>query len=327
MAEPNPAKKAKKEPEETKGGEKIENVIEAIADQLLKLREHVLASTLRHEHFPGMPDFATLALKQPKRVRGASGNPAPLLGNAIHQYFSSLHADAGALQFLDDDKNERLYPFGVARTWKDGVKGPLSACPEAVDAMLKEQPALALYLLISSNCVSDVSRAIIGAMIRPELGLPQRARAIAQLILLERTCMLNSHTYLQRSRLSQTDMEAARHICVALIAFLTDGEFCPTGGLFEIQTSVHAYHMLCMRPIARQARDADLFNHCISNDLLIKKAGDKKAAEEDEEDESDRRRVRLHVEGVCTDCTDCVSPLDYNVELMNALILKAKNLN
>ena len=325
MAEPNPAKKAKKEPKEKSDGEKIKTVVEvvevveAIADQLLKLREHVLASTLRHEHFPAMPDFATLAA-----VR--SGNPA----NAIHQYFKGLNTDAGALQFLDN--NERLYPFGVARTWKNAVKGPLRACPEAVDAMLKEQPALALYLLITANCAgpilySDVSRAIIGAMIRPELGLHQRTRAMAQLILLERTCMLNSHTYLQRSSLSQTDMEAARHICVALIAFLTDGEFCPTGGLVEIRTSVHAYHMLCMRPIARQARDADLFNHRILNDLLIKK--DKKAAEDKKgegEDEDDRRSVRLHVEGVCTDCTDCVSPLDYNVELMNALILKAKNL-
>ena len=340
---PSPAKRAKKEEaQEAKQEAKqeaqperktIEDAVEAITKQLLKLREHVLASTLRREHLSDMPDFATVALKLPKRVRGAT--PGPLLGNAIHQYFSSLHADAGALQFLDDDNNERLFMLSGAQ-WKDCVNGPLNDCKEAVDALLNGQPALALYLLITSYACGvpvaycDVSRAIIGCMLRPELGLPQRARAMAQLVLLERACMLTSQKRYSRNEwvLAQFDQEAARDICVALLAFLTDGDFRPTGGCFATETSVHAYHMLCMRPVARRERDSDLFNHSISSELLIKFTKDvkdeAKAKDEDDDDDDKPRAEHLHVEGVCSDCTKCVSFLDYNVELMNARILKAK---
>ena len=330
------AKEAKEEAkEEAKDGKKIQDLVEAITKHLLTLREHVLASTLRPEHLSAMPDFTTVALKLPKRVKGAK--PGPLLGNDIHQYFRGLNTDAGALQFLDDVNNQRLFRHS-GHKWKDDVNGPLNECPEAVNAMLNGQPALALYLLTtafgcatSSSDVSimycDVAKAIIGCMLRPELGLPQRALAMAQLVLLERACMLTAKQliYSKIWSLYQTDQEVARDICVALLAFLTDGDFRPTGYLIETETSVHAYHMLCMRPVARRARDAELFNHSISSDLLIKKEPAATAAKSEDEDDGFRPEY-LHVEGVCPDCTKCVSFLDYNVEHMNKQILKAKRI-
>ena len=335
--EPKPAKKARAKEEEAEeevegkeGGQVdvafVENAVETIAGQLLELRKPVLAGTLSRNDFPIMPDFAPLALKKAAYVRGAK--PAPLLGNAIHHYFSGLKVDAGALPFLDDVANAHLFRHS-GYEWKDLVDGPLDACPEAVAAMLNGQPALALYLLATAYGSDvpvnycDVTKALIGCMFRPELGLAQRALSMAQLILLERACMLSEKklSYSSTWSLYQIDQEVARDICVALIAFLTDGDFKPNGYLVETETSVHAYHMLCMRPVAGRGRDADLFNHMVSNDLLIKKAT---AAASDDDDDEGPRRTRLHVPGVCTDCTKCVSPADYDVVLMNAQILKCK---
>lgn len=335
--EAQPAKEeAKEAKEEAKEVKKIQDLVEAITKHLLTLREHVLASTLRREHLSAMPDFTAVTLTLPKRVKGAK--PGPLLGNAIHQYFRGLNTDAGALSFLDDVNNERLFRHSGPE-WKDIVNGPLNECPEAVTAMLNGQPALALYLLTTAfGCAAfsdvsimycDVTKPLIGCMLRPELGLPQRALAMAQLVLLERACMLTAKqlSYSRTWSLFQTEQEAARDICVALLAFLTDGDFRPNGYMLETETSVHAYHMLCMRPVVRRARDADLFNHSISSHLLIKKAPAATAAAKSEDEEDDEfRPEHLHVEGVCADCTKCVSFLDYNVDLMNEQILKAKHI-